>query len=55
VILRLRNTAYDQQIAALTAKLGDSSLSGEEHDEALAGQQRLRAARRQPLHPLGEA
>ena len=55
VVLRLRNTAYDQQIAALTAKLGDSSLSTEEHEESLAGQQRLRAARRQPLHPLGEA
>ena len=54
VILRLRNTAYDQRIARLNAHLSDATLTGEEHHAALAEQQDLRVARRQPLLPLGE-
>ena len=54
VILRLRNTAYDQRIARLNAQFSDPALSEAEHQAALTEQQQLRAAKRQPLHPLGE-
>lgn len=55
VILRLRNAAYDRQIAALTAQFSDAALAHEEHVTAQIEQQRLRAAKRLPLEPSGEA
>jgi DNA primase len=55
VILRLRNAAYDRQIAALTAQFSDAALAHEEHVTAQIEQQRLRAAKRRPLEPSGEA
>jgi DNA primase len=54
VILRLRNQAYDQRITALVAHLADASLPHAERVAALEEQQRLRAAKREPLQPLGD-
>ena len=54
LIVRLRNTAYDQRIAQLSARLADRTLSSAEHEETSAEQMRLRLSKVQPLHPLGE-
>ena len=54
VILRLRNAAYDSTMAALSATLSDTTLPDEERVAALGEQNRLRGAKRQPLHVLGE-
>lgn len=52
VILRLRNALYDRQITELTRQLVDPVVSDEVRLEALATQQQLRKARRDPLFPL---
>ena len=52
VILRLRNALFDRQITELTSQLVDPTVSDEVRMEALAMQQHLRQARREPLMPL---
>lgn len=54
VVLRLRNAAFDAELARLNAKLADASLPESEHLAALAQQTRLRAEKRKPLEPLAE-
>jgi DNA primase len=52
VILRLRNAVFDRQISELASPLVDPSVSDEIRMEALAMQQHLRTARREPLMAL---
>lgn len=52
---RLRDAWLDRQIQSLHAQLSDAGLPEEQRLDALRQQQALRAWKRQPLAPLGEA
>jgi len=52
---RIRDAWIDRQIVLLGTHLADSSRSHEEHLTAMREQQQLRAWKRQPLAPLGDA
>jgi DNA primase len=54
-VLRLRNQAIERELAAVHQRTHTPGLSDSEQAELLLRLQQLRAARAQPLQPLGEA
>jgi len=54
-VLRLRNQAIEGELAAVHQRTHAPDLGDSEQAELLLRLQRLRVAKAQPLHPLGEA
>ncbi|MGC8989875.1 MAG: hypothetical protein ACP5MD_07120, partial [Verrucomicrobiia bacterium] len=54
IALRLRDQSIKNELAALTARLGNPALSEEERQTILRRQQELRSQKKQPLVPLDE-
>ncbi len=52
VLLRVRNTAMDRQLAELSRRMGDPAASEAEQLELLGAQQSLRRQKQEPLRPL---